>query len=110
MEGSRPAWGSVRTLRSFDERFTAPEGGFASAEDYYARASAAPFLPWITVPCLVISSENDPFVPIEIFQAHRNRSPSNVRWVFTPRGGHLGYWRAAEPRFWAGDAVVSFVE
>ena len=34
----------MRTFRAFDGRFTAPVHGFASAEDYWARASALPVL------------------------------------------------------------------
>src|SRR5215210_3458722 len=53
----------LRTVRDFDELYTAPHGGFASAEDYYARSSALPFVPRIGVPALIVHAQDDPLVP-----------------------------------------------
>ena len=46
----------VRTLRDFDETWTAPVHGFLDAEDYYKRASAAPHLTAIRVPTRVLAT------------------------------------------------------
>ena len=50
-------------MREFDAAYTAPHFGFASAEDYYHRASAMRVASRIRVPALVITAEDDPFVP-----------------------------------------------
>src|SRR5690606_8677984 len=55
----RPA----RTIYEFDERFTAPLGGFASVEDYYAAATSHDVAAQISVPTLIISAHDDPIVP-----------------------------------------------
>ncbi len=48
-----------RTLREFDDRVTAPLGGFASALEYYEWAAAKNFVHAITVPTLVLASDDD---------------------------------------------------
>ncbi len=44
------------SVREFDHRVTAPHFGFASADDYYTRASASPLLPQIAIPALILHS------------------------------------------------------
>ncbi len=53
----------VRTVRQFDEFYTAPHFGFKDAEDYYFQASGMRVVERIRVPALVITAEDDPFVP-----------------------------------------------
>ena len=58
---------AVKTVREFDEAYTAPYFGFRNAEDYYHRASAMRVIDRIRVPALVITAEDDPFVPSQPF-------------------------------------------
>ena len=58
----------IRTVREFDAAYTAPYFGFDSAEDYYYRASAMRIVESICVPTLIITAEDDPFVPAEPFR------------------------------------------
>jgi predicted alpha/beta-fold hydrolase len=80
---------SVRKLRTFDGLTVAPRWGFASAEDYYARASVGPLLPRIAKPALLVASQEDPMVPAETLHQSLRAAPAalDVRWV---RGGHVG--------------------
>ena len=64
-----PDLGRVRSVYDFDDRYTAPRNGFASADDYYARSSALPLIPRITLPGLVIHAADDPFIPSEPFRS-----------------------------------------
>ncbi|HYP53367.1 MAG TPA: alpha/beta fold hydrolase, partial [Pyrinomonadaceae bacterium] len=100
---------AVRTVRQFDERYTAPAGGFADAEDYYARASALPLVPQIRVPTLVVHALDDPLVPLDPEGERALRSNPYVVPVHTPRGGHVAFL-TAEPRarFWAEHMLVEF--
>ena len=59
---------AVRTVRDFDEVYTAPHFGFAGAEDYYHRASAMRVVDRIRVPALIITADDDPFVPSQPFR------------------------------------------
>lgn len=96
-------------LRRIDTLYTAPDAGYPTAEAYYAGASAGPHLSGIRVPVLVVSARNDPFVPVGIFEAHRTGAPDRLRFIHPSRGGHLGYWQAGAPRFWAGKVILEFL-
>ena len=81
---------AARDLYAFDHVFTAPLHGFASADDYYARASAKPHLRRIRIPALVLNARNDPFVPEDCLPAQGDVGPFVTRWQ--PReGGHVGF-------------------
>ena len=54
---------AIKTVREFDNVFTAPHFGFADAEDYYYKCSAMRLIDRIRVPALIITAEDDPFVP-----------------------------------------------
>jgi predicted alpha/beta-fold hydrolase len=96
-------------VRGFDDLFTAPDGGYASGAAYYAEASAGPSLSGLRRPALVLSAADDPFVPIEAFEAFRTAS-DRVRFAHPRAGGHCGYWSVGRPRYWAGEAALSFLE
>ena len=59
---------AVRTVREFDDAYTAPYFGFRNAEDYYRRASALRIIDRIALPALIITAEDDPFVPSQPFR------------------------------------------
>jgi predicted alpha/beta-fold hydrolase len=82
---------NLRDFPQFDDRYTAPMHGFASADAYYAHASSGQYLTGIRVPTLLVNALNDPFLPPSCFpQAEAAASP----FVFleTPTdGGHVGF-------------------
>ena len=80
-----------RTLRQFDDWFTAPAIGYRDALEYYRHSSAAQFIPAIRVPTTIITSRDDPFVPFEMFAADRVAYPECVHLVATDQGGHVGF-------------------
>ena len=100
--------GGIRSVRRFDEIYTAPDGGFATAEEYYAWASAGPRLGGLARPATVISAADDPFVPVELFAPHSGLK--RARFLHPKRGGHCGYWQASRPRFWAAEAILQSLE
>lgn len=108
--GPRASALRIGSIRRFDGLFTAPDAGYPSAEAYYAAASSGPHLSSIGVPTLIVSSGNDPFVPMGMFEPHRSTPSRHLRFEIPERGGHLGYWQKGTPRFWAGDAIVRALE
>jgi predicted alpha/beta-fold hydrolase len=101
----------VRTVRQFDELYTAPHFGFAGASDYYHRASAMRVIDRIQVPALVITAEDDPFVPTAPFRDPRVTSNPNVEVLITRHGGHCGFVTAPEngsDGYWAEERVIGF--
>ena len=103
---------TARTIWEFDDTFTAPLHGFASAADYYRRASSISFLKDIRVPTLLLSAIDDPFLPPDVLDHVRTVAHGNsaLTLEFPERGGHVGFtagrwpwnpwyygeWRAAE--------------
>jgi predicted alpha/beta-fold hydrolase len=100
----------VGTVREYDDRITAPFGGYEGATDYYARSSAGPHLATIALPTLVLSAADDPMIPIG--SVERWATSSNVRREITPTGGHVGFVaRASTPGcFWAPDRALDFLK
>lgn len=101
----------VWTVRAFDEHYTAPFFGFNGATDYYHRASAMRVVDRIRVPALVITSEDDPFVPSEPFHDPMVTSNPHIHPVVTRHGGHCGFLAApgdGSDGYWAEEQVVEF--
>jgi predicted alpha/beta-fold hydrolase len=105
--GPTPVPTKIRSVRRFDEIYTAPDGGFGSSAEYYAKSSAAPTLSDLRRPAMVLSALDDPFVPSEMFTPHLGNSW--LRVVQPLRGGHCGYWQSGTPRFWAAQAILQFI-
>lgn len=106
-----PRLGSPTTLYAFDQRFTAAAAGFSSAEEYYEKCSAGPWLSHVKVPTFLLSAEDDPFVPAESYRS-AVLSPA-VRLHLEPHGGHMGYLSAsptpAGSRRWLDYALEVFL-
>ena len=81
---------AARTLREFDDVFTAPLHGFRDADDYYARASAGPQLARIRIPALVLNARNDPFLPAIALPMPEQVGPCVTLWQ-PVHGGHVGF-------------------
>ena len=96
-------------VRGFDDAFTAPDAGFASAAAYYRGSSAAAVLTGLKRKSLILSAQDDPFVPVSMFDAHRIACGA-LRFTHPRRGGHCGYWGALRPRFWAAEVALTFFE
>ena len=80
----------VRDLREYDNLYTAPVHGFRDTDDYWARASAKPWLGGIRVPTLVLNARNDPFLPVAALPGPDQVS-SDVTLEQPEQGGHVGF-------------------
>jgi predicted alpha/beta-fold hydrolase len=99
---------TARTLFAFDDALTGPVHGFSGADDYYAQSSSGPFVSKVRVPLLLLSAEDDPFIPASCIP---RSVPDRVTLEVWPQGGHLGFvegppWR---PRFYAEQRAVEFL-
>jgi len=111
----------IRSVRRFDDVYTAPHHGFRDAADYYYRASALRVLDRIRVPTLVMTAEDDPFVPPAPFRHPLVTGNPSITVSLTSHGGHCafvergadgydGYWAEREiMRFAAAHAPVPVV-
>ncbi|MCA9040334.1 MAG: alpha/beta fold hydrolase [Planctomycetaceae bacterium] len=78
-----------RTMYEFDNVYTAPMAGYDSAKHYYAETSAIRILPQIQLPSLVLTANDDPLIPVEMFDGLKKHDA--VTLFVAPHGGHLGY-------------------
>jgi predicted alpha/beta-fold hydrolase len=109
---SRDGLGKIRTVREFDDAITAPCFGFRDAQEYYEAAGARKVVARVRVPMLMITAQDDPFVPYEAFLAALVEENPAIRFVAPERGGHCGFIsrHGGAERFWAEARVVDFCE
>ena len=110
-EYSLDALRRVWTVRAFDEAYTAPSHGFRDANDYYYRASALRVIDRIRVPALIITADDDPFVPLAPFREPAIANNPNITLVITPHGGHCAYVERGDgdyDGYWVEREIVRF--
>ncbi|GAC1337224.1 MAG: hydrolase [Myxococcales bacterium] len=102
---------ALRTLLAFDDVVTAPLHGFRDARDYYARSSSAAFLGRVRIPLLLLSAEDDPFIPPEALPHDAARANPLVTLEVTREGGHVGFVVGGplRPRYYAEERAASFL-
>jgi predicted alpha/beta-fold hydrolase len=103
----------VRTVREFDEAYTAPHFGFTDADDYYYRASAMRIIDRVCLPALIIAAEDDPFVPSAPFRDRKVTGNPHLHVIVCEHGGHCGFAGPAsgeDDGYWAERQLVDFVE
>ena len=91
---------NIRTIRAFDDAITAPLHGFASAEDYWAGASALPVLSNLSIPALLLNALNDPLLDTPCFPETLAKNHQHFHLEAPTHGGHVGF---PDPHHsWAG--------
>jgi len=103
-------FGKIRTVREFDDAITAPCFGYRDAQEYYETASARTVVARVSIPMLMITAQDDPFVPYESFLAALVSENPAIKLVAPEHGGHCGFIsrRQGDERFWAEQRIVDF--
>jgi hypothetical protein len=102
----------VATISEFDDCYTARDGGYRDGADYYDRAGARHVLDTISVPTLIITAQDDPFIPYSMFTTPAIQQHETIRVVAPRYGGHCGFfhWRRdGEDAYWAENRIVNFL-
>ena len=102
----------TRSVREFDNTFTAPMNGFRDVTDYYTRSSSLQFIPNITIPTLLVNARNDPFLSPECFPGALARELPNVWMEFPEQGGHCGFpskTGGIQGTYWSEERAVEFL-
>lgn len=86
----------IRTIREFDDLYTAPMHGYRNAIDYWRQCSSKPLLGALKQPTLILNARNDPFVPAASLPQPRECS-STVLLHQPATGGHVGFTTGAFP-------------
>jgi uncharacterized protein len=100
----------IKTLKDFDDRYTAPLHGFRDAEEYYFQCSSIRFIRDITVPTLIINAKNDPFLSAECFPDKELKDHPFVVFESPSRGGHVGFSQfISSGLYWSEQRALSFL-
>jgi predicted alpha/beta-fold hydrolase len=102
---------AIRTVRQFDEAYTAPAFGYKGATDYYYRAAALRVVDRIGVPALIIAAADDPFVPSDPFRTAAVTGNPRITLELSPHGGHCAFIAKADGTwdgYWAEQRIVEF--
>jgi len=100
----------IRSVRSFDDAITARYCGFQDAADYYARSSALALVGAIRKPTLILTAQDDPFVPFTSFETSAVRENPYITVIAPQYGGHCAFIAAegGDERFWCEARIVEF--
>ena len=101
---------AIRTIRDFDQVFSAPRNSFDSAEHYYEANSARNFLGGIAVPTLVVHAHDDPWVPAEPYLTYRWRDNPALTPLLAAGGGHVGFHGIDRRAAWHDLAIGEFFD
>jgi predicted alpha/beta-fold hydrolase len=102
----------VGTISEFDDRYTARDGGYRDGADYYDRAGARHVLDAVSVPTLIITAQDDPFIPYSMFTTPTIQQHETIRVVAPRYGGHCGFFHRSqngEDSYWAENRIVDFL-
>jgi hypothetical protein len=103
----------IKTMWEFDDVYTAPDGGYHNAEDYYAKSAAENTLYAIRIPSLIITAQDDPFIPYTIFDNPSLQKNTFIQLLAPKHGGHCGFLQGRQPQedpFWAENRIVDWIQ
>jgi predicted alpha/beta-fold hydrolase len=108
-----PSWDRVRprTIREFDDAYTAPFFGYRNASHYWSENRCLNFLSAIRKPTLLLQSLDDPLltpscIPTDIAENH-----SHLSLEIAENGGHCGFIKGFfSHRTFAEERALEFLE
>jgi hypothetical protein len=101
----------VRTVREFDDAITARYCGFRDADDYYAQSSALRVAAQIALPALLVTAQDDPFVPFASFSNPKLAQNRHIQLVAPRHGGHCAFLsrHPGSERYWAEEYLIGYL-
>lgn len=101
----------IHTFKTFDEIYTAPLHGFENAKEYWRLNSSRFFIPAITLPTLLISASNDPFLTHACYPIEEAKAMKHFFLEIPKHGGHCGFSQFNSTRFyWSEDRCIEFIQ
>jgi len=98
----------IKSLKTFDDIYTAPAHGFKDAFDYYEKNSSLQFLPEIDIPVLILNAQNDSFLSKNCYPISLAEKSKNI-YLETPKhGGHVGFHKTDET-YYSEERTLQFL-
>lgn len=102
---------SIKTLKDFDDKFTAPLNGYKDAMDYWSKCSSVNFLKNAAIPTLIINAKDDPILGERCFPFSEAEENNNIYLEVTEKGGHMGFITFSKSgEFWHEVRAAEFAE
>mmetsp|Transcript_33693 Transcript_33693/g.41537 ORF Transcript_33693/g.41537 Transcript_33693/m.41537 type:complete len:141 (-) Transcript_33693:97-519(-) len=102
--------GRALTWREIDEHFTIKvHPQFKSVIGYYNAASCLDWVEHVTVPTLVLHSEDDPIIPVDCVPLDECQANDSIITALTRRGSHVCYFMHNGRRRWYTHACSEFL-
>ncbi|HYF71065.1 MAG TPA: alpha/beta fold hydrolase [Ohtaekwangia sp.] len=101
----------IKTIQTFDDRYTAPLHGYNNAAEYYDRCSSIHFIHAIPIPTLIINARNDPFLSNDCYPTEMLKHHANVKLETPDRGGHVGFAQFHKSGlYWSEEKALQFIK
>lgn len=98
-------YNKIKNFKDFDDRYTAPIHGFASAEDYWHECGSGRWLDKISTPSLMINSIDDPFLSANCYPQIKS---DYLKTVYPKHGGHVGFIKSGKS-YWSEQVCLEFI-
>ena len=82
---------SIKTLKDFDDKFTAPLNGFKDAMDYWGICSSKKYISNTAIPTLILNAKDDPILGEGCFPYREAETNKNIYLEVPEKGGHMGF-------------------
>ncbi|XP_041651347.1 monoacylglycerol lipase ABHD2 isoform X2 [Cheilinus undulatus] len=107
---------AATSLMQIDDSIMRKFHGYTSLKEYYESESCVHHIHKVTVPLLLVNSSDDPLVHQSLLAIPRTLAEkmSNVIFVLTQHGGHLGFFEGAvlfpQPLTWMDKVIVEYTD
>jgi predicted alpha/beta-fold hydrolase len=101
---------AAQNFYMLDDCFLGPHHGFSGADDYYESCKALRFLGGVAAPTLLISAEDDPWVPVDPYRTHDRWGNPNLTVLLSPGGGHVGFHGRDRRQTWHDLCIGRFFD
>ncbi|HQO01556.1 MAG TPA: alpha/beta fold hydrolase [Spirochaetota bacterium] len=102
---------SIKTLKDFDDMFTAPLNGFRDAMDYWKNCSSRKYISGTAIPTLILNARDDPILGPECFPYAEAEANSRLFLEVPGKGGHVGFITFGhDGEFWDETRAAEFAE
>jgi hypothetical protein len=100
----------IKTWRDFDNKYSAPLGGYKDADDFYFHCSAIHRIPDIRVPTLLLNAWDDPILSRESYPQQPIKENNFMHALYTKKGGHVAFLRPRDHFSFAEAYAFNFVD
>lgn len=103
------ALSKVKTLRDFDNLYTAPIHGFDDAIDYWTKCTVRPLLPELNIPGIILNALDDPFLGGGCYPYDEVAQNPLLTMLTPEHGGHVGFIDTSTP-YWSEHKALRFIQ